>query len=210
MMQAPPMERLRKREFRFDCGKYWVRTIKREDASDRWANWLSDPWAAGAMNLPARKLQKSDIANYIRQFDQRSRLLLGIFEKRTRTHIGIIRVDADHAAKECLLNVFIGEPYHRGRGLMSEVAASTFDYVFEKTEFKKLTASTLARNELIKSYLIGAGWRLDRTHERELKSTADGTMLDVCSFSITPEQWRAWKETGAGKRVLQRIRAPTK
>jgi RimJ/RimL family protein N-acetyltransferase len=189
---------------RFDCGKYFVRTIKREDASDRWASWLSDPWATRVMNSRAQNLQKSHIADYIKQFDQRSRFLLGIFEKDTRTHVGIIRVDADYVTKQCLVNVFIGEADHRSRGLMSEISVSTFDYVFEETETRKLTASTLARNELIKSYLIGAGWQLDRTHE-QIKSTSDGAMLDLCSFSITREGWRAWKETNSAKRILRRI-----
>jgi len=208
-MQTPRNARPPRRILRFDCGKYFVRTIKREDASDRWAAWLSDPWATRAMNSPAQSMQKKDIVNYIRQFDQRSRLLLGIFEKDTRTHVGIIRVDADYVTMECLVSLFIGEPDYRSRGLMSEVSISTFDYVFEKTETRKLTASTLARNELIKSYLIGAGWQLDQTHKGEIKSTSDGAMLDLCSFSITRERWRAWKETNTAKRILRRIRRPT-
>jgi RimJ/RimL family protein N-acetyltransferase len=208
-MQTPRNARPPRRILRFDCGKYFVRTIKREDASDRWAAWLSDPWATRAMNSPAQSMQKKDIVNYIRQFDQRSRLLLGIFEKDTRTHVGIIRVDADYVTMECLVSLFIGEPDYRSRGLMSEVSISTFDYVFEKTETRKLTASTLARNELIKSYLIGAGWQLDQTHKGEIKSTSDDAMLDSCSFSITRERWRAWKETNTAKRILRRIRRPT-
>ena len=208
-MQTPRNARPPRRILRFDCGKYFVRTIKREDASDRWAAWLSDPWATRAMNSPAQSMQKKDIVNYIRQFDQRSRLLLGIFEKDTRTHVGIIRVDADYVTMECLVSLFIGEPDYRSRGLMSEVSISTFDYVFEKTETRKLTASTLARNELIKSYLIGAGWQLDQTHKGEIKSTSDGAMLDSCSLSITRERWRAWKETNTAKRILRRIRRPT-
>jgi RimJ/RimL family protein N-acetyltransferase len=207
-MQTPRNARAPKRTLRFDCGKYVVRTIKREDASDRWATWLSDSWVTRVMNSPARSMTRSDIIDYIRQFDQRSRLLLGIFEKDTRTHVGIIRVDADYVSKQCLVNVFIGEPDYRSRGLMSEISVSTFDYVFESTETKKLTASTLARNELIKSYLIGAGWQPDQTHAQRIKSTADGAMLDLCSFSITREGWRAWKQTNAAKRIFRRIRGP--
>jgi|SRR5262245_15295558 len=194
-----------KRVLRFDCGRYFVRTIKREDASERWAGWLADPSVVRMMNSPARTLQKRDIAEYIRQFDQRTRLLLGIFEKGTRTHVGIIRIDADYDAKECLVNVLIGESEFRSRGLMSEISVSTFDYVFEETETQKLTASTLARNELIKSYLLGAGWRLERAQREQGRSAADGAPLELCAFSLTREQWRAWKETPAAKRILRRL-----
>jgi RimJ/RimL family protein N-acetyltransferase len=168
--------------------------------------WLSDPTVTRMMNSPAQSLHKSDIIDYIKQFDQRSRFLLGIFMKGTRTHVGIIRVDADFVAKECLVNVLIGEADYRGKGLMSEISVSTFDYVFEKVGVRKLTASTLARNELIKSYLIGAGWQLDQTQKQQIQSTSDSAMLDLCSFSITREGWRAWKETSSAKRIFRRIR----
>jgi RimJ/RimL family protein N-acetyltransferase len=205
-MRTPRNERPRKRILRFDCGKYILRTIKREDASDRWAGWLSDPATAQMMNAPSKPLRKSEITEYIRQFDQRSRFLLGIFDKATRSHIGIVRVDFDLPTKESLLNILIGDPRYRGRGIMSEIAVSTFDYFFEQTRTEKLTAATLARNELIKSYLIATGWELDPTRRQQVK-TSDGAMVDLCAFSLTRERWRAWKETAAAKRIQRRIAA---
>jgi len=204
-MSTPRGARPPKRVLRFDCGRYFVRTIRREDASERWADWLSDPWATRVLNSPTRTMQKRDIAEYIKQFDQRHRLLLGIFEKGTRCHVGIIRVDADYETKECLLNIFIGDAAHRGRGMLSDISVSTFDYIFEETETEKLIASTLARNELIKSYLIAAGWRPDPTRQQQVKSISDGMMVDLCAFSLTREQWRIWKDTPAARRILRRI-----
>src|SRR3954463_5174447 len=96
----PRSERPRKKEVWFPCGRYFARTIKREDASDRWAGWLSDPHTVHVLNTAARTLQRKDIADYIKQFDQRSQLLLGIFEKGTRLHVGFIRLDIDHEAGE--------------------------------------------------------------------------------------------------------------
>ncbi len=80
----------------FPCGKYFARTIRREDASERWASWLADEETAYALNIRPRKHEKKDIAAYIKQFDQRSCVLLGIFERGTRLHVGIIRIDIDY------------------------------------------------------------------------------------------------------------------
>ena len=105
-----------KKELWFPCGRYFLRTIKREDASDRWAGWLADPWTTHALNSAPAKLTKSDIVEYIKQFDQRSRLLLGIFERGTRLHVGFIRLDLDETRREAFVSAIIGEPGHRNRG----------------------------------------------------------------------------------------------
>ena len=204
-MQVPRHARPPKRILRFDCGRYFVRTIRREDASDRWASWLSDPWAIRALNLRSRILNKQDILGYIRKFDQRSNLLAGIFEKQTLQHVGILRVDVDWQSKQGLINLLIGEPEHRGRGLMGDVALGMVDYAFETMKLQKLTASTLSRNALIVSFLRRMGWREDKS-AASVKSNSDGSMLDLCSFALTAEAWRAWKQTDYAKRLALRAK----
>src|SRR6202035_5425194 len=84
-----------KKDIWFRCGRYFLRTVKREDASDRWASWLSDPWTVHVLNSAPRAFTKGDVADYVKQFDQRSRLLLGIFEMGTRLHVGFVRIGLD-------------------------------------------------------------------------------------------------------------------
>src|SRR6266702_4176909 len=131
MRTAPRNARPPKRMVRFQSGKYSVRTIRREDASDRWASWLSDPWAMHVLNSPRRSLQKSDIIDYIKRFDQRIHCLVGIFERGTRTHIGIIRFDIDYVASESVVSVIIGEPEYRNKGVQADVFMSMLDYLFD-------------------------------------------------------------------------------
>src|ERR1700712_2133377 len=100
-MQAP--QRAGKTELWFRWGRYFLRPTKREDAPDPWAGWLSDPWTVHVLNSAPRAFAKSDVADYIRQFDQRSHLLLGIFEMGTRLHVGFVRIDLDTDA-EALVN----------------------------------------------------------------------------------------------------------
>lgn len=200
----PQNARPRKIVLWFPCGRYFARTIKREDASDRWASWLSDPWTAHALNTPTLKLQKSDIIQYIKKFDQRSRLLIGIFERRTRTHVGIIRLDIDYAANEALVNAIIGEPEHRNRGATVNVFVPMLDYLFDTVRLDKVKASILMRNQVTMRFLLKLGWQIDHTNNR-VKSNLDGTMLDMCTISYTREAYRAYKQTNVGKRILQRL-----
>ncbi|MGO9358739.1 MAG: GNAT family N-acetyltransferase [Xanthobacteraceae bacterium] len=204
-MQTPRPARPARKDLWFRCGRYFARTIKREDASDRWAGWLSDPWAVHVLNSPPRTLQKSDIADYIKQFDQRSQLLLGIFEMGTRLHVGFVRLDIDHAAREALVNAVIGEPEHRNRGATTDVFVPVLDFLFDEVGIKRVRASILLRNQVTLRYLLKLGWQKDETAETPVKSHADGTSIDRCSVSWTRDGYRAFRHTTIGSRILNRL-----
>jgi RimJ/RimL family protein N-acetyltransferase len=204
-MQSSQSARPKKKELWFQCGRYYVRTIRREDASDRWASWFADSWTMHVLNTAPKKLQKSDIADYIKQFDQRSHLLLGIFERGTRAHVGFIRLDIDDAAGEAMVNAVIGESGHRNRGATTDVFVPILDFLFDTVGIERVKASILLRNQLTLRYLLKLGWQQDETPETPVKSQADGTSLDRCAVSWTRDGYRAFRQTTIGSRILQRL-----
>jgi RimJ/RimL family protein N-acetyltransferase len=142
----PPNAPPRKKELWFPFGRYFLRTIKREDASERWAGWLADPHIVHVLNTAPKALRRSDIADYIRQFDQRSQLLLGIFQKGTRLHVGFVRLDIDYSANDALVNAVIGEAAHRNAGATTVVFVPLLDYLFDTVGLDRVKASVLRRN----------------------------------------------------------------
>jgi RimJ/RimL family protein N-acetyltransferase len=204
-MQPSRKARPAKRDLWFQCGRYYLRTIKREDASDRWAGWLSDPRTMHVLNSAARTLQKSDITEYIKQFDQRSHLLLGIFERGTRLHVGFVRLDIDEAAGEALVNAVIGEAAHRNRGATTDVFVPILDFLFDTLGIERVKASILLRNQATLRYLLKLGWQKDETPETPVPSQAGGLPLDRCSVSWTRDGYRAFRQTRIGARILQRL-----
>ena len=102
-----PMPKQPKRKVRIDSEKYLIRTIEPDDASDRWASWMSDPEVTHMLNLRARTWKKADFLDYMKTFDQQSSLLLGIFEKQRGTHIGMFTVDINHVRSQFLVNLLI-------------------------------------------------------------------------------------------------------
>jgi RimJ/RimL family protein N-acetyltransferase len=192
-MLKPVTSNIPKKNVRIYSDKYLVRTIKLADASDRWAGWMSDPDVIYMLNLPARTWTKNDVIGYIHEFDQRSRLLLGIFIKQSWLHIGILAVDIRPASSQVRVNMLIGDPAYRNKGVTTEITVPFRDYFFETLDLNTMRANVLARNHVIRHYLGKTGWNLDQTVERHVKSTADGTMLDLCMYSLTRENWRAWK-----------------
>ena len=193
-----------KKEVWFRCGRYFLRTIKREDASDRWAGWLSDPWTVHVLNSAPRVFTKKDVAEYIKQFDQRSRLLLGIFEMGTRLHVGFVRIDLDGSG-DALVNAVIGEATHRNRGANTDVFVALLDFLFDTVGVNRVRASVLLRNDVTLAYLLKLGWQKDETPGAPVRSVADGASLETCMVSWTREGYQAYRLTPIGRRILRRL-----
>jgi RimJ/RimL family protein N-acetyltransferase len=204
---VPRDARPSKKELWLRCGRYFLRTIRRQDASDRWAGWLTDSWTVHVLNSSPRKLQKSDIVDYIRQFDQRSQLLLGIFEMGTRAHVGFIRVDIDEVAGEALVSAVVGEPEHRNRGATVDVFIPLLDFLFDRAGIKKVRASVLLRNQTTLRYLLKLGWQQEAAPQTPVTSHADGTPLDRCMLNWTRDGFRAWLQSPLGSRISRRLAA---
>ncbi len=194
-MPAPRRSIIPPKIIRIHSDNYLVRTIAADDASERWAGWMGDPEAVHMLNLPARTWTKADVLEYIKTFDQRGVLLLGIFEKAGGAHIGILTVDINQVTGQFLVNMLIGEPAYRRQGVTWEITVPFRDYFFETLGLKVALASVLARNIPITEYLIKTGWKRDQTLARAAKSNQDGGMLDLCLFSLSREAWRAWKKS---------------
>lgn len=177
-----------------DCGKWIVRTATLDDASEQWAGWMADPEASHMLNAPPKAMKIGDLVAYIKSFDQKNRVLLGIFEKASEKLLGFLRVDIDHARGDYLVSMLIGEPDYRNKGVTNEITVPFRDYFFETLGLKRMLATALSHNRPIIHYLLKSGWTQDKTLKRHVKSQADGTMLDLCYFSITRDAWRAWKK----------------
>jgi RimJ/RimL family protein N-acetyltransferase len=197
-------ERPSRKEVWFKCNRYFLRTVKREDASDRWAEWLSDPWTVHVLNTSPVRIGKKEIADYIKQFDQRSRLLLGIFEMGTRLHIGFVRIDLDGAGV-ALVNAVIGEAAHRNRGATTDVFVALLDFLFNTVGVKRARASVLLRNQVTLAYLLKLGWQREATPGLPVRSISDGSVLETCMLSWTREGYYEFLRSAAGGRVLRRV-----
>jgi len=176
---------------RLEAGQYLIRTLTESDASDRWAAWPADPEAAYLLNAPARKLSQSDIITYIGSFDQQSRLLLGIFDQKTGTHVGFLTFSIDFAASRALVNLLIGEPSYRNYGVLTAIRRPMTTYIYETLGLQALLASVLAHNQVILDWLLKEGWILERTLHGEIRSQSGDKMLDVCLLKYPREAWQA-------------------
>jgi RimJ/RimL family protein N-acetyltransferase len=193
-MRAPQQAKVPRKNVWIDCGNYFLRTLRSDDASDRWASWMADPGNLRLVNVAPTAMTRNDVAAYIEQFDQRSHLLIGIFEKQGGRQIGFVRVDIDHLLKRSLIYMMTGERKYRHWSVTDELKVPFHDFNFETLGLNMMLATVLASNRAMARFLLKTGWTLDKTLVRNVKSQSDGTMLDLCFFSLSRDSWRAWKQ----------------
>jgi len=199
-MTAGPAADIPKREICLDCGHYLLRTVTEDDASERWAGWMGDPKNLRLLNSAPKAMRLEHIAAYINQFDQRSHLLIGIFEKQGGTQIGFFRLDIDDRLKRCLMFLLIGEQKYRHWSVTDDIRGPFQDYIFDVLGLNTILATVLDSNQAMIRYMLKSGWAFDKRAERHIKSQTSGAMLDVCFLSLSREAWQAWKQRNQPKR----------
>jgi RimJ/RimL family protein N-acetyltransferase len=178
---------------RIEAPLSYLRSLTEADASARFASWLDQAEVQEALNLPARKNTRANIIAYIRKFDNDTKILLGIFDRADDELVGIITVIIDWAQRTYLANMFVGDAERRHKGYTLDLSPPFRDYFFDERGLDKMIATALATNTPIRNYLHKTGWTLDRTLKAHVRSHADGSMLDLCCYSISRDAWYAWK-----------------
>jgi RimJ/RimL family protein N-acetyltransferase len=183
-----------KKTVHLDCGPYLVRTATVADASDRWGGWMADAEISRMLNAPSKPMSKREVAAYIGTFDQKTHLLLGIFQKSPEKTLGFLRIDIDEKLNRCLVSMMIGEAQYRHKGVTNAITPPFRDYFFETLGLNLMLATALSHNKPVIHYLLKTGFNLDKTIERHIKSRTDDALLGMCFFSQTADDWRAWKK----------------
>jgi RimJ/RimL family protein N-acetyltransferase len=197
---TPQAANISKKTVDIDCGNYVLRTLTVDDASERWASWMSDAKNLRLLNSTPKAMTRDDVAAYIKLFDQRSHLLIGIFEKQNGLLVGFFRLDIDHRLKRCLMFLLIGEQRYRHWSVTDELRGPFQDYIFDILGLNAILATVLTSNRAMVRYMLKSGWNLNKTAERNVKSQAADAMLDLSFLSLSREAWQAWKKKNVPQR----------
>jgi len=173
-------------ELRFETAHYLVRPLGKGDISDAWGSWLTVTTTAHLLNAPCRKLSRRELEAYVEQFNNRDKIILGIFHRPTETHIGIVTLIVSQGGHDVLANIVVGDCNFRSVGGMIELKAirTAIHNRFLITKgFRSICASVVAHNTKMIAYLKLSGWELARrTTSRPL---ATGEMVELLLFRLT-------------------------
>lgn len=171
---------------------FYLRELTVADASERMASWFDQPDVRNGINVEQGKMSKSELETYIRRFDQRNRILLGIFDKYNDLIVGFLSADINWKLGRYLVSMVIGEESYRNSGVTLAVSPAFRHYFFEVLGLKVMTATALATNKPIARYLKKTGWELNHVIPKRIRCHADGSDVDLHFYSLTRESWNKW------------------
>ena len=169
--------------------RFHIRSIKLEDVSERWCQWTADPLAALLLNAPRQPLDIAQLRAHVESIDQIDRIMVGIFDRATGQHVGVIAADFIDDRKRIMPSILIGEPEHRNIGVMTEIRDTFGDHAFDNLPFESAVATVLAHNEVMIKIMESRGWKFLRRLEREKKRVEGRGYIDVLVYEFPRAVW---------------------
>ena len=165
-----------------------LRPITPADAA-AFARWLSDPEVVASfgrppddsVETPSDEAASAGLPGWTFVIEDRGRPIGGI----EYFH------DRPGAPWSAGIDIFIGEPDARDRGLGTEALRTLLQYLFETKGLKRVTIDPEPSNRRAVRAYEKAGFRVDGILRRHMR--IDGRWADIAFMSILDEEWPAAK-----------------
>lgn len=190
---------------------YLLRPLTAADIGPDWGSWVAKPEIAKLLNADPRPLSAPDLADYLARFDNKNRILLGIFHKPSGRHIGIFTATSSDSGREVMWNLVVGEAAFRNVGGLLEIRklrTALGNYFFFERNFQAGYASVTGHNKRMIAYLKAAGCELVKTSKVPSRNRPNGPAIDVQLFRITRQRYiereRSWARIASPETAKQK------
>jgi RimJ/RimL family protein N-acetyltransferase len=184
---------------RLETQHYVLRTLRPEDASERFGQWMGDEAAMAMLNSDGAPMTLAEVVDYIRSFDNESRFLIGIFVRDSGLHIGAYSLRLDIRHRRLVTNTLIGEPEYRGRHVWLETRPFLHDFFFTMVGVEKLVATVIADNTAHIDNLLRSGWVQEGRLRGHVLAPDGVRRFDLLQFGLLPEDWQRWRAANVPK-----------
>ena len=183
-------ERSRGKPVKVETERFVVRSMNARDAGGIFRAWTSNPELMAALNMPARHLSATDLARFVAGFDDRTRYLIGVFEKRSQGLIGVFLLDVNMAHALGKTAGFVGDRNWRGKQVLEEVGAALFDEFFVERGLEKATAQVWERNYAALVPLRRLGFQIEGFLRQEIRSFDKSGRRNQFILGLLASDWK--------------------
>ena len=182
------------RTVHLETARYILRSVVAGDASESWGRWSRDPTTAHWLNTQARDATREELLQFISSFDDRSRFLVGVFEKNGGRLIGIHAIYVDWGRREYMINVMIGELDARNQGARSEARIAVHQHFMETFDLTHSICTVMEGHPQL-AQMVRWGWVVEGKTQRP--SVRTGEQIVLLRMRLTREAWRRALNTKA-------------
>ena len=140
-----------------------LRTLKKEDVTERYLRWLHDPMVNRFMETRFTKYSIDSCINYVESLNADSNNhLFGIFERTSKAHIGNIKLGFIKPTHKCgQLGLIIGERTCWGNGFGTEAIIAVTRWGFKKIGLERIEAGCYDGNYGSLRAFVKAGYSIE-------------------------------------------------
>ncbi len=180
---SPPAQQ----PIQLETDRFLLRPLDPADVTGRLIRWLHDDELLRYVELPERP-SVNDFLRFMRQFDNVTNFLLGIFDKSDERLLGFYQVHTEPELGRASTEVMIGDRRHWGTNAVFETRTRLLDYLFDTLGLYRVYGTVHARNLPALFNYKALGF----TCEGILRGhaiTSDQDHADVYFFGMLRDEW---------------------
>jgi len=163
------------------------------DVTSEYVAWLNDPEVNQFLETRFKKHTLVSQRAFVKRFDQKTKFLWGIFDSKTRKHIGTITLYEIHPVhKYANYGYLIGDKQYWGTGAVQEAIALVFDFAFLKLGVHSISTGAYAPN--VSSIFNYKKMGLRPEGIRKERLLLQGKFVDDVLYGITKDEWISHRE----------------
>ena len=168
--------------FQLDLKTYYLRSLRKPDASTNFTEWMNDADVLFGLNLGAFNMTVPDLKHYIGTANNLTKYLIGIFTKPDMRLIGFYQIDVNLMHKRGSMTAAIGEKEMWGKSVLKETAPPLVESLFQNRGLDKISLRIVSKNKRILFSLMGTRFKHEGCLRQEVL-TPSGERLDVNVFA---------------------------
>lgn len=150
---------------RIETPRFFLRPLAVEDATERYAAWMSDGSAQRFITAAKSAADLDALRQYITQrADRPDVLFLGIFSRGDALHIGNIKYEpVDSERGYAVMGMLIGDPAWRGKGVAAEVIDASSLWLQKERGISEVVLGVARDNQAAIRAYLKAGFQVEFT-----------------------------------------------
>lgn len=141
--------------------------------------------------MPARRLSPQVLAQQINAFDDKTRYLIGIFNKAPPEQIGVILADVTEIHALVKISAFLGDRNWWGKRVLEEAGPVLIDHCFQERGMEKITAQVWTGNLPMLVPLRRLGFQIEGRLRQEIKAFDGSGRRDQLVLGLLKAEWLA-------------------
>lgn len=177
----------------FEGKRVLLKPLSWRDVTREYVSWLNDPEVNEFLEARFKKHTLASQKAYVKGFDQKTKFLWGIFDRKTKKHIGVITLyDIHPVHKYANYGYLIGNKQYWGTGAVQEAIALVFDFAFLKLAIHSISTGAYAPNIASVFNYKKMGLSYQGTFKERL--WYKGAFVDQVWYGITRDEWMALRK----------------